>query len=62
MLNTTAKTEDSRPIVMFVLGGPGSGKGTQCSIIKTKYEYANYVHLSTGSLLRSASQSKSPAN
>ena len=34
---------------MFVLGGPGSGKGTQCALIKEKYGYA---HLSSGDLLR----------
>ena len=34
---------------MFVLGGPGSGKGTQCARIKEKY---GYTHLSSGDLLR----------
>lgn len=34
---------------MFVLGGPGSGKGTQCTRIKEKY---GYTHLSSGDLLR----------
>ena len=34
---------------MFVLGGPGSGKGTQCALIKAKY---GYTHLSSGDLLR----------
>ena len=24
--------------VIFVIGGPGSGKGTQCKMIKDKYE------------------------
>jgi len=32
-----------------VLGGPGSGKGTQCALIKAKY---GYTHLSSGDLLR----------
>lgn len=32
-----------------VLGGPGSGKGTQCSKIVEKF---GYTHLSTGDLLR----------
>ncbi|PFX19436.1 Adenylate kinase isoenzyme 5 [Stylophora pistillata] len=35
--------------IVFVLGGPGSGKGTQCSRIVEKF---GYTHLSTGDLLR----------
>jgi UMP-CMP kinase len=35
--------------VVFILGGPGSGKGTQCDLIVKKF---NYVHLSAGDLLR----------
>eukprot|EP00474_Spongospora_subterranea_P009356 CRZ09814.1 hypothetical protein [Spongospora subterranea] len=35
--------------VVFVLGGPGSGKGTQCARIVTEF---GYVHLSAGDLLR----------
>lgn len=35
--------------VVFVLGGPGSGKGTNCSKI---VEMFGYVHLSAGDLLR----------
>jgi UMP-CMP kinase len=31
------------------LGGPGAGKGTQCSLIVEKY---GYVHLSAGDCLR----------
>ena len=38
-----------RPNVVFVLGAPGSGKGTQCQNIVDKY---GYVHLSAGDLLR----------
>lgn len=37
------------PEVVFVLGGPGAGKGTQCNNIVQKY---GYVHLSAGDLLR----------
>jgi adenylate kinase family enzyme len=37
-------------IVIFVLGGPGSGKGTQCDLIKAHYE--GVIHLSAGDLLR----------
>ena len=35
--------------VIFVVGGPGSGKGTQCEKIVNKY---GYTHLSSGDLLR----------
>lgn len=38
-----------RPLVAFVLGGPGSGKGTQCKRICDEFGYA---HLSAGDLLR----------
>ncbi|VVT53087.1 uncharacterized protein SAPINGB_P003397 [Magnusiomyces paraingens] len=36
-------------LVIFVLGGPGSGKGTQCANLVRDY---NFVHLSAGDLLR----------
>jgi UMP-CMP kinase len=39
----------SLPNIVFVLGGPGAGKGTQCANIVEKY---GYVHLSAGDLLR----------
>jgi adenylate kinase (isozyme 1 subfamily) len=42
--------------VVFVLGGPGSGKGTQCEQIVKKY---NLTHLSTGNLLRDEAASAS---
>lgn len=35
--------------IIWVLGGPGSGKGTQCAKIVEKY---NFSHFSTGDLLR----------
>jgi len=35
--------------IVFVLGGPGSGKGTQCARIKEKYRFD---HISAGDLLR----------
>jgi len=38
-----------RPNVIFVLGGPGSGKGTQCARLVNEY---GCVHLSAGDLLR----------
>ncbi|XP_055898262.1 uncharacterized protein LOC106054528 isoform X3 [Biomphalaria glabrata] len=42
--------------VVFVVGGPGSGKGTQCDLIVQKY---GYTHLSSGDLLRAEVQSGS---
>ncbi|XP_078317843.1 UMP-CMP kinase-like [Crassostrea virginica] len=39
--------------VIFVLGGPGAGKGTQCENIVREY---GYVHLSAGDLLREERQ------
>ncbi|CAE8674951.1 unnamed protein product [Polarella glacialis] len=38
-----------RPNVIFVLGGPGTGKGTQCARLREKF---GYHHLSAGDLLR----------
>ena len=49
--NVNKKVGDalSKACVVFVIGGPGSGKGTQCAKIKTEF---NYNHLSTGDILR----------
>ncbi|XP_024359996.1 UMP-CMP kinase 3 isoform X3 [Physcomitrium patens] len=44
------------PRVVFILGGPGSGKGTQCQKIVDKF---GFVHLSAGDLLRAEIQSGS---
>ncbi len=38
------------PNVVFVLGGPGAGKGTMCQVAELQL---GWVHLSTGDLLRS---------
>jgi len=35
--------------IIWVLGGPGSGKGTQCARLVEKY---GFIHLSSGDLLR----------
>ncbi|CAM6097992.1 unnamed protein product [Calypogeia fissa] len=48
-------TKKSR--VIFVLGGPGSGKGTQCARIVDNY---GFLHLSAGDLLRAEIKSGSP--
>lgn len=41
--------ESNKPQIIFILGGPGSGKGTQCDIMTKKY---GFLHYSTGDLLR----------
>ncbi|KAF8609867.1 UMP-CMP kinase [Ceratobasidium sp. AG-I] len=51
---TTASTQtpafDSKKVmVIYVLGGPGAGKGTQCARIVQDF---GFVHLSAGDLLR----------
>ncbi|XP_010551751.1 PREDICTED: UMP-CMP kinase 3-like [Tarenaya hassleriana] len=47
---------EKKPSVVFVLGGPGSGKGTQCANI---VEHFGYTHLSAGDLLRAEIKSGS---
>ncbi|KAK5127750.1 bifunctional uridylate/adenylate kinase [Meristemomyces frigidus] len=42
-------TSDGQALVIFVLGGPGSGKGTQCANLVRDY---GFKHLSAGDLLR----------
>jgi len=44
---------DSKYNVLFVLGGPGAGKGTQCEKIIKDYQF---LHLSAGELLRQERQ------
>ena len=41
--------------VVFVVGGPGCGKGTQCAKIKTAF---NFEHVSTGYVLRNIVKNK----
>lgn len=41
--------------VVFVLGGPGAGKGTQCELLTQNYPC---VHLSAGQLLREEAEKK----
>jgi len=42
-------TAQTKPVVVFVLGGPGAGKGTQCSLIE---KHLNFKHISAGECLR----------
>lgn len=43
----------AKPEVVFVLGGPGAGKGTQCKLIS---DHFGHIHLSAGDLLREERQ------
>ncbi|KAK0352088.1 bifunctional uridylate/adenylate kinase [Friedmanniomyces endolithicus] len=45
----TPGTAANQALVVFVLGGPGAGKGTQCANIVRDY---GFQHLSAGDLLR----------
>ena len=47
---------EGKPVVFFVLGGPGSGKSTQCAKLVANY---GFVHLSAGNLLREEIESGS---
>ncbi|CAK9318924.1 unnamed protein product [Citrullus colocynthis] len=53
---TNGSLAEKKPTVVFVLGGPGSGKGTQCANI---VEHFGYTHLSAGDLLRAEIKSGS---
>lgn len=52
----STKASGKKISVVFVLGGPGSGKGTQCANIVEKF---GYTHLSAGDLLRAEIKSGS---
>jgi adenylate kinase family enzyme len=41
--------DPSDPEIIFVLGGPGSGKGTQCERLVRDF---HYYHISVGDVLR----------
>lgn len=47
MIPPTVKQQEKD--IVFILGGPGSGKGTQCAKLSEEFKLA---HLSTGDLLR----------
>lgn len=56
---TNQPTEEERgemPPIVWVLGGPGSGKGTQCDLI---VERLGFTHISSGDLLRAEARSGS---
>ena len=52
---------NTKPQVIYVLGGPGSGKGTQCKAILDGHP-GQFYHISTGALLREATEVPSPEN
>merc|ERR1712070_327364 len=54
--STAAMVKPNGPVI-FVLGGPGSGKGTQCAKLVEKYGCA---HFSAGDLLREEIKTNSP--
>ncbi|XWS56382.1 hypothetical protein CRYUN_Cryun09bG0081000 [Craigia yunnanensis] len=54
--DVTFSLAEKKPKVVFVLGGPGSGKGTQCANI---VQHFGYTHLSAGDLLRAEKNSGS---
>ena len=53
----SAGAEATKPQVVFVLGGPGAGKGTQCELITERQ--SGWAHLSAGDLLRAERNSGS---
>ena len=46
-----------KPNVVFVLGGPGAGKGTMCELAESQL---GWTHLSTGELLRAEREAGGP--
>jgi len=52
-----AAINSKKKLCLWVLGGPGSGKGTQCKMLAMHFKLA---HISTGDLLRNAIQNDDP--
>ncbi|XP_060109219.1 adenylate kinase isoenzyme 1-like [Heteronotia binoei] len=48
-LNFELREKLRSPIIVFVIGGPGCGKGSHCARLATKY---NFYHVAVGELLR----------
>ncbi len=55
--NDKHSEKSDKNIVIFILGGPGSGKGTQCDKLKKEF---NFIHISTGDLLREEQSNNGP--
>lgn len=49
----------SKPRVIFILGGPGSGKGTQSKLIEKEFQF---IHMSAGDLLREERKNQQSEN
>ncbi|CAL8139708.1 unnamed protein product [Orchesella dallaii] len=49
--------DGKKKICIWILGGPGSGKGTQCERLADRF---NLAHLSTGDLLRKICKEDTP--
>ncbi|CAD2084434.1 UMP-CMP kinase, putative [Plasmodium vinckei brucechwatti] len=47
--NNIFRMSEHQPFVIFMLGGPGSGKGTQCKLIQENFDF---IHISAGDCLR----------
>eukprot|EP00529_Nitzschia_sp_RCC80_P002015 CAMPEP_0113455004 /NCGR_PEP_ID=MMETSP0014_2-20120614/8154_1 /TAXON_ID=2857 /ORGANISM="Nitzschia sp." /LENGTH=240 /DNA_ID=CAMNT_0000346425 /DNA_START=658 /DNA_END=1380 /DNA_ORIENTATION=+ /assembly_acc=CAM_ASM_000159 len=56
--SSSSSSSQALPIceVVFVLGGPGAGKGTQCQLLQERLP-DKWVHLSAGDLLRAERKS-----
>mmetsp|Transcript_18526 Transcript_18526/g.27329 ORF Transcript_18526/g.27329 Transcript_18526/m.27329 type:complete len:239 (-) Transcript_18526:92-808(-) len=55
-VSSSSSSDSSKFQVVFVLGGPGAGKGTQCALLSEKLGWA---HLSAGDLLRAERKTES---
>ena len=53
--------DSSKPKVIWILGGPGSGKGTKYQAFIAKYP-DHFYHISAGSLIRQALKKQMPEN
>lgn len=54
---SSAAADAPEPSVIFVLGGPGAGKGTQCALLQRAF---GLQHLSAGELLRAEASKPTP--
>ena len=57
LLSRSFSSSQDKVLTFFVLGGPGSGKGTLCKDLVRDH---SFVHLSAGDLLREERDSGSP--
>ncbi|KAH9990074.1 P-loop containing nucleoside triphosphate hydrolase protein [Xylariaceae sp. FL0662B] len=50
--NNNKTTPEPQPLIIFLLGPPGAGKGTQAALLRASFPIAGLTHLSYGDLLR----------